>query len=76
VTAKYADVPAYPRCGWEQEIHGPGSRCLMVGVVDVELRGGLTATLCTVHAHQFEKRPWLGLRRTAWGQAPNQIEAE
>jgi len=76
MTASYDPAPAYPRCGWVQEIHGPGSRCLMVGLVDVDLLGGGVATLCSYHAEKFAKRPDLGIARSPIGQAiPRQIEA-
>jgi hypothetical protein len=45
----------YPRCGWHQELYGLGDRCLMVGLVEVQLPEGGTATLCTAHAERFER---------------------
>jgi hypothetical protein len=65
----------YPWCGWEQEIHGPGDRCLMVGIVEVQLPEGGRATLCTAHAERFASR--LSYKsRVKHRIIPNQIESD
>lgn len=65
----------YPRCGWHQESIGPGG-CLMVGLVDVQLPEGGTATLCTVHADRFASRTAVIKSRVKHWIIPNQIEDE
>ena len=67
---------AYRRCGWHQELYGLGHRCLMAGIVDVQLPEGGTATLCTVHAERFGRAPHYKANRETHQIIPNQIEAE
>jgi hypothetical protein len=71
------DKPApYPSCGWHQELYGLGDRCLMAGIVKVQLPDGGTATLCTTHASRFTRGPGLKANRATHRIIPDQIEAD